>query len=196
VIAPASTGSDNKRRTAVTKTDQINRGKLSNLMKLEPMFKIVEIKLIAPKIEEIPAKCKLKIAESTEKPEWNNIFDKGGYTVQPVPTPTPQNDENKSRKREGGRSQKLMLFMRGNAISWEPTIIGISQLPNPPIIIGITVKKIITKAWEVTKTLYTWSLPTIEPNPPNSNRIIDLNEVPNKPAQPPKIKYKLPMSLW
>jgi hypothetical protein len=32
-------------------------------------LKIVTIKLIAPKIEEAPAKCKLKIAKSTEGPE-------------------------------------------------------------------------------------------------------------------------------
>jgi hypothetical protein len=30
------------------------------------MFKIVQIKLIAPKIDEIPAKCKEKIVKSTE----------------------------------------------------------------------------------------------------------------------------------
>jgi len=30
---------------------------------------IVEIKLIAPKIEEIPARCKEKIDKSTEAPE-------------------------------------------------------------------------------------------------------------------------------
>jgi len=39
-----------------------------------------------------------------------------------------------------------MLFIRGNAISGAPIIRGISQFPNPPIIIGITIKKIITKA--------------------------------------------------
>lgn len=33
------------------------------------MFKIVEIKLMAPKMEEIPAKCREKIAMSTEMPE-------------------------------------------------------------------------------------------------------------------------------
>jgi len=33
------------------------------------IFKIVVIKLIAPKIEEAPAMCKLKIAKSTEPPE-------------------------------------------------------------------------------------------------------------------------------
>jgi hypothetical protein len=30
---------------------------------------------------------------------------------------------------------------------------GTSQLPNPPIIMGITIKKIMTNAWAVTITL-------------------------------------------
>ena len=38
-------------------------------------------------IEDTPAKCKLKIAKSTEAPECDKIPDNGGYTVQPVPTP-------------------------------------------------------------------------------------------------------------
>lgn len=46
-----------------------------------------------------------------------------------------------------------MLFIRGKAMSGAPNIKGTSQLPNPPIMIGITIKKIITKAWAVTITL-------------------------------------------
>lgn len=46
-----------------------------------------------------------------------------------------------------------MLFIRGKAISGAPIIIGISQLPKPPIIMGITMKKIIINAWAVTSTL-------------------------------------------
>lgn len=46
-----------------------------------------------------------------------------------------------------------MLFSRGNAISGAPSIRGTSQFPNPPIIIGITRKKIIRKAWAVTIVL-------------------------------------------
>lgn len=38
-------------------------------------------------------------------------------------------------------------------MSGAPIIRGISQLPKPPIIIGITMKKIITKACAVTITL-------------------------------------------
>lgn len=57
------------------------------------------------------------------------------------------------RVRDGGRSQNLRLFIRGNAISGAPSINGTSQFPNPPIRIGITIKKIIIKAWAVTITL-------------------------------------------
>jgi hypothetical protein len=39
---------------------------------------MVTIKLIAPAIEEIPAKCKLKIAQSTLAPEWAKTLLKGG----------------------------------------------------------------------------------------------------------------------
>lgn len=58
-----------------------------------------------------------------------------------------------SRVIEGGRNQNLILFNRGNAISGAPNINGTSQLPNPPIIIGIIIKKIIMNACAVTITL-------------------------------------------
>lgn len=54
---------------------------------------------------------------------------------------------------DGGSSQKLRLFIRGNAISCVISIMGVIQLPNPPISIGITIKKIITIAWDVTMQL-------------------------------------------
>lgn len=38
-------------------------------------------------------------------------------------------------------------------MSGAPIIRGISQFPKPPIIIGITIKKIMTNAWAVTMTL-------------------------------------------
>lgn len=69
----------------------------------------------------------------------------------PAPASTP--DEARRRRKEGGRSQKLMLFIRGNAMSGAPIIRGINQFPKPPIIIGMTIKKIMTKAWAVTITL-------------------------------------------
>ncbi len=57
------------------------------------------------------------------------------------------------RKKEGGKSQKLRLFIRGNAISGAPIIRGTNQFPKPPIRVGITKKKIIIKACLVTVTL-------------------------------------------
>lgn len=38
-------------------------------------------------------------------------------------------------------------------MSGAPNINGTNQFPNPPIIIGITIKKIMIKAWAVTITL-------------------------------------------
>ena len=48
---------------------------------------------------------------------------------------------------------KNSLFMRGKAMSGAPVIRGTSQLLNPPIRMGITMKKVITKAWAVLITL-------------------------------------------
>jgi len=70
-----------------------------------------------------------------------------------VPVPLSTNLLVKSKVKEGGNSQNLILFNRGKAISGALTINGTNQLPNPPIIMGITIKKIITKAWAVTITL-------------------------------------------
>jgi hypothetical protein len=46
------------------------------------------------------------------------------------------------------------FFNIGNAISGAPSIIGTNQFPKAPINIGITAKKIITKACAVMITLY------------------------------------------
>jgi hypothetical protein len=110
------------------------------------IFIIVLIKLIAPNIEEIPAKCKLKIAKSTEPPACAGTLESGGYTVQPVPAPVSTRLLNNNKDKAGGSNQKLMLFNLGKAISTEPINTGTKKLPNPPIKIGITKKKIITNA--------------------------------------------------
>jgi len=48
---------------------------------------------------------------------------------------------------------RLLLFICGNAISGASSINGTSQFPKPPIMICITMKKIMTKAWAVIMTL-------------------------------------------
>jgi len=153
VIAPASTGRESSSKIAVKKTDQTNNGVRSQFIPGLRMLMIVVIKLIAPKIDLAPAKCKLKIAKSTEAPAWDTLEDKGGYTVHPVPAPLSTRPLVSNKEIEGGSNQNLILFIRGKAISGAPIIKGTSQFPNPPIIIGITMKKIIIKAWAVTMTL-------------------------------------------
>lgn len=111
------------------------------------------MKFTAPKIDDIPDKWSEKIAKSTEAPPCAMLLDKGGYTVHPVPAPFSTILLTNNNVKEGGNNQKLILFIRGNAISGAPNIRGTNQFPNPPIIIGITIKKIITKAWAVTITL-------------------------------------------
>jgi len=70
-----------------------------------------------------------------------------------VPAPNSTREEDNKSSKEGGNNQKLMLLKRGNAISAAPIIKGTNQFPKPPIITGITKKKIIKNACAVTKTL-------------------------------------------
>jgi hypothetical protein len=66
---PANTGNDNNNSIAVTKIAQTNKGNLCIVIPGALIFNTVVIKLIAPKIDDIPDKCKLNIARSTEAPE-------------------------------------------------------------------------------------------------------------------------------
>ncbi len=153
VIAPANTGKDSNNKIAVISTDHTNKGIRSNVIPFDRMLIIVVIKFTAPRIDEIPAKWREKIAKSTDDPPWAIFLANGGYTVQPVPAPFSTNLLINSKLKEGGSIQKLILFKRGKAISGAPSINGTNQFPNPPIMIGITIKKIITNAWAVTITL-------------------------------------------
>ena len=77
-MAPANTGKESNSKNAVIKTAHTNKGRLWKERLFTRMLKIVQIKLIAPKIEEAPDKCKLKIAKSTEPPECAVALDNGG----------------------------------------------------------------------------------------------------------------------
>ena len=68
VIAPANTGNERSNNNAVIPTAQTNKGIRSALILIGFMLIIVEIKFTAPRIEDTPAKCKEKIARSTEAP--------------------------------------------------------------------------------------------------------------------------------
>ena len=78
MIAPARTGRDSNSKITVINTLHTNKGRRSNVSVSARILITVDIKLIAPKIEEAPAKCKEKIERSTEAPEWAILLDRGG----------------------------------------------------------------------------------------------------------------------
>lgn len=145
MIAPASTGSDKRRRIAVRRTLQTKRGISSKVIPSPRIFTIVVIMLIDPRILLTPATWSEKIPISTAPPGCPTV-DRGGYTVHPVPTPPSTRPETNNNANAGGNNQKLRLLRRGKAISGELIISGINQFPNPPIIVGITKKKIMMNA--------------------------------------------------
>jgi hypothetical protein len=69
VILPAKTGKDNNNKIAVIKIDQTNRGSRRIDIPRARILYIVTMKLIAPAMDETPARCKEKIEISTEAPE-------------------------------------------------------------------------------------------------------------------------------
>ena len=78
MIPPARTGRDRRSRRAVIATDQTNKGIRSKVIPGDRILITVVMKLTAPRIEEIPAKWRLKIARSTEDPLWAILADSGG----------------------------------------------------------------------------------------------------------------------
>jgi len=78
--------------------------------------------------------------KSTDIPLCPRFLLKGGYKVHPVPPPFPKINPKIKNIREGGKNQNLILFKRGYCISGDKVINGISQLPKPPIIVGIIIK--------------------------------------------------------
>jgi hypothetical protein len=59
-------------------TDHTNKGIRSKEIPSDRILITVVIKFTAPKIEEIPAKWREKIAKSTEAPAWAILEDNGG----------------------------------------------------------------------------------------------------------------------
>lgn len=78
VIAPASTGSDRSSKTTVIITAHTNSGIRSSRRPDHRILITVVIKLIAPRIEEAPAKCREKIAKSTDGPACAMFLASGG----------------------------------------------------------------------------------------------------------------------
>lgn len=78
VIAPASTGRESRRSTTVIVTAHTNKGIRSSVRPCHRILITVVMKFTAPKIDEAPAKCKEKIAKSTEGPACAMFLANGG----------------------------------------------------------------------------------------------------------------------
>ena len=78
VTQPASTGSTSSSRKAVTSIDHTNSGILCSVMPGARMLKIVVMKLIAPRIDEAPARCSARITKSIAGPGEPVFDDSGG----------------------------------------------------------------------------------------------------------------------
>ena len=122
--------------------------------------------------------------------------------VHPAPTPlapgSPStNSDVISSVNDDGNSQNEMLFMRGNAMSGAPIISGTIQLPKPPIIAGITMKKIMIRPCAVVNTLNmcgSWKI--CMPGSMSSSRMPIDRMPPIRPPTSAKARYIVPMSLW
>lgn len=74
----ASTGRERRRRTAVISTAHTNSGVWYWEMAGGFILIMVVIKLIAPRIEETPARCREKIVRSTDAPACAKFPARGG----------------------------------------------------------------------------------------------------------------------
>ncbi len=102
-----------------------------------------------------------------------------------------------SSAKDAGSSQNEMLFMRGNAMSGAPIISGTNQLPKPPIIAGMTMKKIMIRPCAVVNTLNmcaSWKI--CRPGSCSSSRMPIDRMPPTSPPTSANTRYIVPMSLW
>ena len=87
--------------------------------------------------------------------------------------------------------------MRGNAMSGAPIISGTNQLPKPPIIAGMTMKKIMIRPCAVVNTLNmcaSWKI--CRPGCCSSSACAIDSAPPITPAMIANTRYIVPMSLW
>lgn len=68
MIAPARTGRDRRRRTAVIQTAQMKSGIRSRRRPFHRMLITVVMKFRAPRMDETPARWREKMARSTDGP--------------------------------------------------------------------------------------------------------------------------------
>ena len=116
--------------------------------------------------------------------------------VQPLAgAPPGMNSVARSRPKATGRIQKDQLFMRGNAISGAPIIIGIIQLARPTNA-GMTAPKTMISACMVVIWLKNSGCTNCRPGCISSERMTSAMAPPMKNMIRLKTRYIVPMSLW
>lgn len=78
VIPAARTGRDRSRSTAVIRTAHTKRGVWYWETAGDFMLIMVVMKLIAPRMDDTPARCSEKMVKSTEAPAWARLPARGG----------------------------------------------------------------------------------------------------------------------
>ena len=73
------------------------------------MLIMVVMKLIAPKIDDVPPKCKLKIAKSTEGPECACTLANGGIQSSKAQLQSSTKAELNNNNNAGGNSQNILF---------------------------------------------------------------------------------------
>jgi hypothetical protein len=100
-----------------------------------------------------------------------------------------------SNRNVGGSIQKLQLFMRGNAMSGAPIIIGISQLARPTKE-GMIAPNTMTRPCSVVIWLKNSGSTSCMPGWNSSARMIMAKVPPRMNMQNENHRYIVPMSLW
>ena len=100
-----------------------------------------------------------------------------------------------SSRKVGGRIQKLRLFIRGNAISGAPIIIGISQLARPTND-GMIAPNTMIRPCRVVIWLKNAGSTSCRPGWNSSARMIMAKKPPRMNMLNENHRYMVPMSLW
>ena len=100
-----------------------------------------------------------------------------------------------SRIAAGGSSQKLQLFIRANAMSGAPIIIGICQFAKPTAA-GMIAPKIMMRPCSVVSELKNSGCTICRPGWNSSARIVSAIMPPTRNIVNENHRYIVPMSLW
>src|SRR4051794_41789987 len=86
------------------------------------ILKIVVMKLIAPRIDDAPARCTERMTKSIAGPGWPVLDESGGGKDQPPPQappprpPSPHNQAEKHGEKGGHRPKRKGVFIEGGRV--------------------------------------------------------------------------------